>query len=236
MRASATTCRRSTHRTLWASRTSVGGRAICLPKTEEVLVSKLRSGEEEAFEAVVTQQHAVLVRIAMRYVANRETAEEVVQETWVAVIQGVNRFEGRSSLRAWICAILIHKAKDRGMREKRQMAFSGFECGDGECPDATDPSHFRQGRDWFGDPAFPLKLWDERTPEQLLASMQAIAVLQQAIEALPSFLKDVLILRDVDGAQTKEICHTLNISEANLYVRLHRARERVRMAVETVLR
>lgn len=235
MRASATMYRRSTHRTLWASRTSVRGRATCLPKTEEVLVSRLRSGEEQAFEVLVTEQHAALVRIAMRYVANRETAEEVVQETWMAVIQGVNRFEGRSSLRAWICAILIHKAKDRGMREKRQLTFSDIEGDDDNHGDAIDPSRFQQRSNRHGHSTPFHRLLDDRTPEQLVAARQAIVCLQQAIDALPAFLKTVLTLRDTHGVTTKEICKTLNISESNLYVRLHRARERVRAAVEISL-
>ncbi len=115
-------------------------------RTEPQLVSRLRSGEEEAFEAIVTEQHAGLIRIAMRYVANRETAEEVVQETWVAMIQGLNRFESRSSRQAWIRAILIHKAKDRGVRDKRQIPFSNFEYEDTEHRGAISRSRVRQGR------------------------------------------------------------------------------------------
>jgi RNA polymerase sigma-70 factor (ECF subfamily) len=203
--------------------------------TEAALVSQLRSGKEEAFQAVVAEQHGALIRSAMRYVANKETAEEVVQETWVAVIQGLNRFEERSSLRAWIYAILIHKAKDRGMREKRQMTFSDFERDHDDHRDAIDSFHFRQRENWFGFSAFPSNFKDDRTPEQLLAAKQAVACLQRAIEVLPTGLKDVLILRDVQGVQTEEVCKKLNISETNLYVRLYRARAKVRITVEAVL-
>lgn len=216
-------------------RMSTGARTCCKVETDGRLVSKLRSHDEEAFEAVVAQQHPGLIGMAMRYVANKETAEEVVQETWVAVIQGLNRFEGRSSLHAWICAILIHKAKDRGVREKRQIPFSDFECKADEHRDAIDPSHLRQGRNWFRRSGFPSTLSDDQTPEQVLVSKQAVTSLQQAIDALPTLLKEVLILRDVYGGQTKEVCQMLKISEANLYVRLHRAPERLRMAVETAL-
>lgn len=232
MRTGATTYIKSSHH---VGRMSTGARTCCKVEANGRLVSKLRSRDEEAFEAVVAQQHPGLIGMAMRYVANKETAEEVVQETWVAVIQGLNRFEGRSSLRAWICAILVHKAKDRGVREKRQIPFSDFECKADEHRDAIDPSHFRQGRNWFRHSGFPSTLSDDRTPEQLLVSKQAVTCLQQAIEALPTLLKEVLILRDAHGGQTKEVCQMLKISEANLYVRLHRARERLRMAVETAL-
>lgn len=202
---------------------------------EPLLVSRLQSGEEAAFEAIVTEQQATLIRMAMHYVANREAAEEVVQETWVSVILGLSRFEGRSSLHAWIRAILIHKAKDRGVRDKRQRPFSHVTHEDDEHCGTIGPSRLRHGRNWFWHSGFPLALSDHRTPERVLAAKQAVTCLHQAIEALPTLLKDVLILRDTHGARTKEICRILNISEENFYVRLHRARERVRTAVEKAL-
>jgi len=171
----------------------------------------------------------------MRHVANRATAEEVVQETWIAVMNGLSRFEGRSSLYAWICAILIHKAKDRGVRDKRQVCFSDFEFEDESHNGAVDASRFRSSRAWVGHSALSLNLWDDRTPEKLLASNQTGVCMQQAIEALPTPLKEALILRDIYGVNTKDACKRLNISETNLYVRVHRAREQVRMAVESAL-
>ena len=215
--------------------TSVEGHALGVTKSEEMLVSRLRSGDEEAFEAVVSALHGALIRRAMRYVANREAAEDVVQETWLVMIQGVNRFEGRSSVHAWICAILIHKAKDRGVRETRYRTFSDFECKDDGHRDPIDSSHFWQYGDRYGHSNFPLTLRDDRTPEKLLASKQIIALMQQAVDTLPTLPREVLVLRDVHGVQAKEACRTLNISETNLYVRLHRARARVRMAVEAAL-
>lgn len=233
MNAVATTCRESIRFT--ASRRSMADKSFCLTKAEDMLVSKLKAGEEAAFEAVIAQQHGALVRMAMSYVANREEAEEVVQDTWMAVMNGLNRFEGRSSLRTWICRILIHKAKDRGVREKRHTTFSDFGFDDDDHNKAIDPSHFKQSRECSRHSAFPLQPWDDRTPEKLLASKQAIACMQQAIEALPATLKEVLILRDVEGVEAKEVCEMLKITETNLYVRMHRARERVRAAVETYL-
>ena len=216
--------------------TSEAGHAWCVKNTEEVRVSRLRSSDEQPFEAIVTERHAALIRMAMRYVASRETAEDVVQETWVAVLQGVNRFEGRSSLYSWICAILIHKAKDRGVREKRHWTFSDFERDDDDHGDAIDPCRFQQHRNPHGHSAGFHRFLDDRTPEKLLAARQTVTCLQRAIEGLPTGLKNVLILRDVQGVQTGEVCQQLNISESNLYVRLHRARERVRTAVEAALR
>ena len=212
----------------WRSRVRHVRHEIC---DEQRLVARLRAGEEDAVTTVVTRYQESLIRLAMRHVANRATAEEVVQETWIAVMSGLNRFEGRSSLYGWIRAILFHKAKDRGIREKRQKVFSDFESetetGNGD----SDPARFRRQREkaWLGSAS--QQLWDNRTPEHLLASRQAIACLWRAIERLPTYQKDVLILRDVQGVHIQEVCQQLKISESNFYVRLHRARERVKGAV-----
>ena len=206
-----------------------------LMKSEDTLMARLRRGDEGAFDELVNQQHGTLIRMAMGYVADREVAEEVVQDTWMAVIGSLNRFEGRSSLRTWVCGILIHKAKDRGVREKRHTTFSAFESYDDDNEEAVDPSRFQQSGEWAGHWAFPPQPWDDQTPEKLLASQQTGNAMQRAIEALPATLKDVFILRDVEGVDAKEVCELLKITETNLYVRLHRARERVRVAVETAL-
>ncbi len=206
-----------------------------MPPAERLLVGRLRQGHEGAFDELVATHHAALVRMALGHVADRETAEEVVQDTWMTVIQSLDRFEGRSSLRTWIFGILIHKAKDRGVREKRHSTFSSFESHDGGDEEAVDPSRFHTSGEWAGHWAFPPQPWDEQTPEKLLASRQAVTAMQQAIDALPPMLKEVLILRDVEGVESKEVCALLKITETNLYVRLHRARERVRQAVEEAM-
>ena len=206
-----------------------------LAKGEDVLLARLRRGDEGAFDELVIRHHGALIRMAMSHVADREVAEEVVQDTWMAVIESLDRFEGRSSLRTWIFGILIHKAKDRGVREKRHTTFSAFESYDDDNEEAVDPSRFQQSGEWAGHWAFPPQPWDDQTPEKLLANQQAVHAMQQAIEALPTTLKEVLILRDVEGVEAKEVCELLKITETNLYVRLHRARERVRVAVETAL-
>ena len=214
---------------------STGGDVLHTMSQEARLVGQLRGGEEAAMVAVVTRYQEPLIRLAMRHVANRATAEEVVQETWIAVMSGLDRFEGRSSLYGWIRAILLHKAIDRGVREKRQTVFSAFgsetdtENGEG------DPSRFRWQREETWPEACSRQLWDDRTPEQLLASRQAIACLWRAIERLPTPQKEVLLLRDVQGIHTTAVCQQLKISETNFYVRLHRARERVKVAVVAAL-
>jgi RNA polymerase sigma-70 factor (ECF subfamily) len=204
-------------------------------KDEQALVLRLRRGEEPAFNELVVSHHSALIRMAMGYVGDRAVAEEVVQDTWIAVIEGLARFEGRSSLRSWIFGILIHKAKDRGVREKRHTTFSAFESHDNDAQEAVDPALFHRSGEWAGHWAFPPQPWDEQTPEKLLASQQAVAAMNQAIDALPPTLKTVLVLRDVEGVDSSEVCQLLKITETNLYVRLHRARERVRQAVESYL-
>ena len=235
MNADATTNTESIGHSPSISRRSQTTTSSGLMKSEDTLMARLRRGDEGAFDELVNQQHGTLIRMAMGYVADREVAEEVVQDTWMAVIGSLNRFEGRSSLRTWVCGILIHKAKDRGVREKRHSTFSAFESYDDDNEEAVDPSRFQQSGEWAGHWAFPPQPWDDQTPEKLLASQQAVNAMQRAIEALPATLKEVLILRDVEGVEAKEVCEMLNITETNLYVRLHRARERVRVAVETYL-
>jgi len=218
-----------------AGRKSQAVKSSGLTKAEDQLIARLRRRDEGAFDELVSQHHGMLIRMAMGYVADREVAEEVVQDTWLAVIESLNRFEGRSSLRTWICGILIHKAKDRGVREKRHTTFSALESYDDDNDEAVDPFRFQQSGEWAGHWAFPPQPWDDQTPEKLLASKQAVDCMQRAIEALPATLREVLILRDVEGVEAKEVCEMLKITETNLYVRLHRARERVRVAVETYL-
>ncbi|MFO0773083.1 MAG: sigma-70 family RNA polymerase sigma factor [Nitrospiraceae bacterium] len=203
---------------------------------DEALLARLRIGDEQAFDELVAAHHGLLFRLVLQHVADHAAAEEVVQDTWIAAIEGLPRFQGRSSLRTWLCGIAIHKAKDRGVRDKRQVPFSCFETASDDADDAIDPSRFHRHGEAAGSWELPPHSWDERTPETLLASHQAVTAMVQAIDSLPASLKDVLVLRDMDGLDVKEVCALLSITDANLYVRLHRARERVRMAVEQALR
>ena len=235
MNSHATTYSESLGHTSLLNRTFQAPQPSGLAKGEDTLLARLRRGDEGAFDELVNRHHGALIRMAMGYVADREAAEEVVQDTWMAVIESLNRFEGRSSLRTWIFGILIHKAKDRGVREKRHTTFSDFESFDDDNEEAVDPARFHQSGEWAGHWAFPPQPWDDQNPEKLLASQQAVDAMKEAIESLPRNLKDVLTLRDVEGVDAREVCEILKITETNLYVRLHRARERVRKAVETAL-
>ncbi|MCA1957688.1 MAG: sigma-70 family RNA polymerase sigma factor [Nitrospira sp.] len=207
-----------------------------LTEDDHMLITRLRRGEEAAFDSLVAKHHGALIRMAMGFVADREVAEEVTQDTWMTVIQSLDLFEGRSSLRSWIFGILIHKAKDRGMRERRHTVFSALESIDDEGEEAVDPARFHQSGERAGHWAFPPRPWDDQTPEKLLASKQAVAAMRRAIDALPPTLRTVLVLRDMEGVESADVCAMLQITETNLYVRLHRARERVRQAVETYLK
>ena len=235
MNSAITTYHESPGQSLLAGESTVVSTGTPPPQAERTLLARLRAGDECAFGELVDKHHGAVIRSASRHVADREVGEEVEQGTWMAVIEGLSRFEGRSSLRTWIFGILIHKAKDRGVREKRHTTFSAFESYEDDHDEAIDPSRFQQSGEWAGHWAFPPQPWDDRTPETLLASQQVVTAMQQAMDALPVTLKEVLVLRDVEGMESKEICELLKITETNLYVRLHRARERVRQAVEQYL-
>jgi RNA polymerase sigma-70 factor (ECF subfamily) len=210
-------------------------RTATVPKTDEALLRRLYAGEENAFDELVNKHHGSLIRLAMGYVADRQVAEEVAQDTWMAVIQNLSQFEGRSSLRTWIFGILIHKAKDRGIREKRHVTFSAFEPSADDSEEPVDPSSFQQRGERAGRWVIPPQPWNDQTPEKLLASQQTINAMNNAIESLPRTLQEVLVLRDIEGMDVKEACVLLEITETNLYVRLHRARERVRKVVDAHL-
>jgi RNA polymerase sigma-70 factor (ECF subfamily) len=217
------------------TRAELPARSAGMTKSDSELVAELAKGDERAFEALVGQYHGSLIRMAMRFVADRDSAEEVVQDTWIAVIDGIRRFQGRSSLQSWIFAILIHKAKDRGVRDSAQIPFSAWESHDDEGEDAVDPARFHASGELAGHWALPPQPWNEQTPERLLASKQALDALNRAVDQMPPGLREVLVLKDVDGLESREICERLDITDTNFYVRLHRARERARQAVETAL-
>jgi RNA polymerase sigma-70 factor, ECF subfamily len=194
------------------------------------LVGRLRGGEERAFEEAVTSLYPAMLAVAQGYVRGRSIAEEVVQEAWLGVLKGLERFEGRSTLRTWILQIVANIARDRAAREGRSLAFSSFEPADGE--PAVDPRRFR-GRD---DPypggwrTFPT---DWRTlPESQLLARETLDLVARAIDELPEAQRTVITLRDVIGCDADEVSETLGISRGNQRVLLHRARARVRAQLE----
>jgi len=207
------------------------------PVPEEIgLLERLRQGDEAAFASLVDRHHGALLRLAMAYVSDRSIAEEVVQETWMGVLEGVDRFEGRSSLKTWIFRILTNKAKTRGVRESRHVSFSPLAASQ-ENPEepAVDPTRFQTTGHWAGYWVSYPQPWDENTPEKLLLSQEGTTFLEQAIEALPGKLRQIIVMRDVEGLSSDEACNILGISETNQRVLLHRARSRVRKALEKYL-
>lgn len=206
--------------------------ASIVTRDDCLLVACLKNGDARAFDMLVKQNHGALIRMAMNYVSDRDVAEEVVQNTWIAVIDGIHKFESRSSLKTWIISILIHKAKDRGVRESRHVNFSTLDTYDEERDQAVDPAQFLTSGDMAGHWALPPQPWDDQTPERLLVSRQALAALNKAIDEMPAGLREVLVMRDIQEIESDEICRLLNFTKSYLYVRLHRARKRVRRALE----
>jgi RNA polymerase sigma-70 factor, ECF subfamily len=200
-----------------------------LPESESRLVAALRAGDEQAFETLVRRHHASLKRVARAYVSTDAVAEEVVQETWLAVIGALQRFEQRASLTTWLFHILTNKAKTRGARERRSVPFASLAGADDE--PAVSPDRFqREGDAWPGHWATPPRPWED--PERRLQSLEARKRLREAIAALPAVQQAVLTLRDVEGLEAEEVCALLALSAGNQRVLLHRARAKVRDALE----
>ena len=200
--------------------------------SEEGLLEALRAGDEGAFTELARAYHPSLVRVAQIYVSSRGVAEEVVQETWLAVLEGLDRFEGRSSLKTWIFSILSNRAKTRAVRERRTIPFSAFQP-DRVPEPAVDPSRFLDDQDarWPGHWAVPPGAW----PKERAVAGETREKLAEAIEALPASQRAVISLRDVEGWSAEEVCNALGLSETNQRVLLHRARARVRNALEEYL-
>ena len=193
---------------------------------EAAVVGALRAGDEAAFVELVRRHHATMLHVARGFVATDTVAEEVVQETWVAVLDQLDRFEGRSTLKTWIFRILVNRAKSRGVREHRLVPFSSLQRGD-DGP-AVDPSQFRDGA-WATAP----RPWQD--PERRLMSLDARAALRAALAALPPRQRMVIALRDVEGLPADEVAELLSLSECNQRVLLHRARARLRSVLDELV-
>jgi RNA polymerase sigma-70 factor, ECF subfamily len=199
------------------------------------LARSLRAGDEQAFAELVARYHASLLRVAMIYVRNRSVAEEVVQETWLGVLEGLERFESRSLLKTWIFRILTNRAKTRATRERRTIPFSALASEDDEEGPSVEAERFLSGDTrWAGHWASPPRSW-RATPEGRLVSKETLALIRSAIDALPPMQAQVITLRDVEGWSSDEVCALLDLSEANQRVLLHRARSKVRAALERYL-
>lgn len=203
---------------------------------DDVLVTALRAGDEAAFAWLLDRYDRSLRRLARTFVATPAAADEVVQETWLAVIEGLDRFEGRAALKTWVCRILVNKARTRGVRDKRSVPFSALT---GDAADDRDPTFppdrfLPAGDAWAGHWATPPTPWDELPPDRLEAT-ETLAEVRAAIAALPQPHRTVITLRDVDGWTSQEVCDVLDLTPANQRVVLHRARARVRAALDAYL-
>ena len=200
---------------------------------DHALVKRLREGDESAFVELIDRYGPMMLRVAQMYVRDRATAEEVVQETWLAVLNGIDRFEERSSLKTWIFRILTNRAKTRGERDGRVVPFSSLAGAEAEENEpSVDPDRFlgadsRTPGAW----AAPPRAW----PEDAVLDKEALGVIEMAIDKLPEAQREVILLRDVEGWTPMEVSDALEITDGNQRVLLHRARTKVRAALELYL-
>ncbi len=188
------------------------------------LVARLGAGDEAAFVTLVERYHPSLLRLAETMVPSRAVAEEVVQETWLGVVRGIGRFEGRSSLRTWLFHILVNRARSTGAREKRRSP------GRADWVPAVDPARFAKDGEWV-DPPVP---WPEDVDDRLAAETMAERV-RARLPELPDLQRQVVTLRDLEGVSPADVCRLLRITDANQRVLLHRGRSRIRNMLEAEL-
>ena len=188
-----------------------------------MLLGRLRSGDERAFEALVDRYDGSLRRVARTFVRTPSAVDDVVQETWLGVVRGLRSFEGRSSLRTWIFSILVNQARTRARRDARSLPFSALESDDGP---SLDPEAFGTDGRWASAPA---RL--DGDPETGLLSGELRSQLLRTVEALSDEQRAVITLRDLVGCSAPEVCDLLDITDGNQRVLLHRARTRVRTAL-----
>ncbi len=203
-----------------------------LASSEDELVIRLKAGDELAFRSLIEEYNAPLRRVARRYVATDAAADEVVQDTWVGVLRGIDRFEQRSSLKTWIYRILLNIARTRGVRDKRSIPFASLAADDKDGP-TFEPERFQHANDphpghWA---AFPTRWHDQ--PEIRAVGHETIAVVRAALEMLPPNQQEVVRLRDIEGWTSAEVCNALELTETNQRVLLHRGRAKLRAALET---
>jgi RNA polymerase sigma-70 factor, ECF subfamily len=200
---------------------------------EAELVRRLRDGDEDAFAELVDRYGASMLRVARMYVRDRAAAEEVVQETWLAVLNGIHSFREESSLKTWLFRILANRAKTRGQREARSLPFSSLAAAEAEAGEpSVDPDRFfGPDQPQPGAWAVPPEAW----PEDRALARETLGIVQSSIESLPEAQREVIRLRDIEGWSAEEVANALEISDGNQRVLLHRARAKVRAALEAYL-
>ena len=187
------------------------------------LLRRLRDGDEQAFVALVGRYHSSMLRLALSFVSSEAVAEEVVQDTWLAVLRGLSRFEERSSLRTWLFTILVNRARTTGVREARTVPVA-------DAGPAVDASRFGPSGAWSSPPEH----WAEEAENRIDAAKLS-GLLRSGLDDLPGRQREVVLLRDVEGLSSSEVCAVLAISVANQRVLLHRGRSRLRQTLETEL-
>jgi RNA polymerase sigma-70 factor (ECF subfamily) len=204
--------------------------------SDEELVAALRRGDQAAYSRLVEELTPALTRLALAHVPSRAVAEEVVQDTWLGVINGIDRFQGRSALRTWIFQILLNTARTRGKREKRTLPFASLRrrAEEGRDEPAVDADRF-QGRRGEAPGAWARPPAEWSSPDVKLAGDEARRVMLEAIAALPPRQREVITLRDIQGYSAVEARNALEVSETNQRVLLHRARSKVRAALEELM-
>jgi RNA polymerase sigma-70 factor (ECF subfamily) len=185
------------------------------------LLRQLREGDEQAFATLVERYHPSMLRLALTFVPSRAVAEEVVQDTWLAVLRGLQRFEERSSLRTWLFTILVNRARTTGVREARTVPVA-------DAGPAVDASRFGPSGTW----AVPPEHWIEEA-ENRVDAVKLADLLRAGLGTLPERQREVVLLRDVEGLTSAEVCSVLAISDANQRVLLHRGRSRLRQVLES---
>jgi RNA polymerase sigma-70 factor, ECF subfamily len=193
-------------------------------ESEGELLVRLRSGDERAFVGLVERYHEPMLRLAVSFVPSRAVAEEVVQDTWLAVLRGLDTFEGRSTIRTWLFRILVNQARKTGMREHRTVPLADPEP-------AVDPSRFDASGSWADPPEHWIEAAEGREEAGKLADR-----IRAWMDELPARQREVVILRDVEEMSSEEVCAVLAISEGNQRVLLHRGRSRLRQLVEDEFR
>ena len=190
------------------------------------LLEALRAGDEAAFVTLVARHHDAMLRLARTFVRSDAVAEEVVQDTWLGVLRGIDRFEGRSSLRTWLLAILVNRARSAGAHEARTVAIEDL----GSALPAVDHSRFDDSGAW----STPPEHWVDEV-ENRLAAAELRGALLAGLAALPDRQRAVVMLRDVDGLDSNEVCEVLSLTTGNERVLLHRARSRLRQTLEDTI-
>jgi RNA polymerase sigma-70 factor (ECF subfamily) len=193
-------------------------------------LARLRRGDDSAYRALIRRFHGSLIGVAASIIGSRAQAEEVVQDAWLAVFSGVGAFEGRSSVVTWLFSIVLNRARTRATREGRLVGLPALMEGTPPGGRAVDASEFKPDGHWIEAP----RLWDELDPERVIGGRQLWDHVMQAIDRLPTGQRAVIILRDIEGCDAEEACTLLNLTPENQRVLLHRARGRVRQAIDAV--